>query len=109
MLVVELKKPSEDTDAGRENVRGELVEYIKERFGETEFPTIYAIAGIGLSWSAFKMSQAGPPEPELVYGWTSNVTAAGSFSRMGELAFMIDQMTGTTRDNQCSSLPLCFL
>ena len=97
VLVVELKKPSEDTDVGRENVRRELVEYIEERFEETEFTTIYGIAGIGLSWSAFKMSVNGSSEPELVFGWTSNVTSAASFNRMGELALMIDQMTGTTR------------
>ncbi|THV03157.1 hypothetical protein K435DRAFT_792037 [Dendrothele bispora CBS 962.96] len=107
VLVVELKKPSEDTDAGHENVKRELVDYIEERFGETQFTTIYAIAGIGLSWSAFRMANYGPPEPELVYGWMSNVTAVKSFELMNELALMIDQMTGTTRDFQSRRVVLC--
>ena len=37
VLVAELKKPVEETEAGKKKVMTELVEYIEERFGETEF------------------------------------------------------------------------
>jgi hypothetical protein len=97
VLIVELKKPSEDTDAGRENVKQELIDYIEERFSETTFPTIYAIAGIGLSWSAYKMDVSGSPNLELVFGWTGNVTAKTSYERMLQIVSGVDEMTGTTR------------
>src|SRR5271168_2488959 len=41
VIIVEPKKPLEETDAGKENVMKELVEYIKERFDETKFSSIY--------------------------------------------------------------------
>jgi hypothetical protein len=98
VLVVELKKPAEDTPAGREKVVKELAEYIEGRFDETKFPTIYAIGGIGLSFAVYKMDKAGPPEPQLVFDWSSNVTeAATSFDIMTRVASMIDEMTSTTR------------
>jgi len=98
VLVVELRKPAEDSDAGRTNVKQELTDYIEERFDETEFDTIYAIGGIGLSWSAYKMQKAGSPELECIYGWASNVTSATSFSRLANIARWIDEMTGTVRE-----------
>ena len=52
MLVVGLKKLAQDTSGGRNKVKKELVEYIEEWFDETDFPVIYAITGIGLSWAA---------------------------------------------------------
>lgn len=97
VLVVELKKPAEDTPAGRQKVVEELAEYIEERFDETEFSTIYAIGGIGLSFAVYKMNKPGPPEPQLVFDWSSNVTAATSFDRMVQVATSIDEMTSTTR------------
>lgn len=45
VLVAELKRPTEDTDAGRQ-VKAEY------NFDETKYPTIYAIGAIGLSWTA---------------------------------------------------------
>ena len=97
VLVVELKKPAEDTAAGRRRVASELAEYIEERFDEPHFNTIYGIGGIGLSWAAFKMDISGPPEPTQVVDWTSNVTAATSFQMMEQIVNDIDQMTGTHR------------
>jgi hypothetical protein len=97
VLVVALKRPAEDNDAGREKVKQELTEYIKERFGESQFKTIYAIGSIGLSWSAYKMQVSGPPELETVFEWASNITDAASYERMARLGTMIDGMTGTTR------------
>jgi len=95
VLVVGLKKPSEDMDTGRENIREELLDFIGEQCEETEFITTYAIGGIGLSWSVFKTSVTAAPEP--VFDWMSNITAAKSFNRISELALMIDQMAGTAR------------
>src|ERR1700678_1422742 len=75
VVVVELKKPSEETDAGKENVIKELVEYIEERFDETKFSSIYGLGGIGLSWMAFRMDKAGSHQPQILVPWRSNVTS----------------------------------
>lgn len=53
VVVAELKKPSEESEAGKEIMIAELVEYIEELFDETKFTSIYGIGGIGLSWTAF--------------------------------------------------------
>lgn len=98
VLVVGLKKPAEDTLAGREDLVEELAEDIQECFNETNFSTIYAIGGIGLSFVVYKMDVSGPAEPQLVFDWSSNVTAAKSFDQMTQVAAAIDQMTGTTRN-----------
>jgi hypothetical protein len=94
VLVVELKKPAEDTPAGRQKVVEELAEYIEERFDETEFSTIYAIGGIGLSFAVYKMNKPGPPEPQLVFDWSGNVTAATSFDRMVQVATLMKARHG---------------
>ncbi|KAI6042236.1 hypothetical protein EDC04DRAFT_2661638 [Pisolithus marmoratus] len=98
VVVVELKRPAENTPAGRRRVKEELAAYIEERFAATNFSTIYAIGGIGLSFVVYKMEKDGPPEPELVFRWSPNVTTAASFRKMARLASMVDQMTGTVRD-----------
>jgi hypothetical protein len=104
VLVVELTKPAEDTTVGRQNVKSELVDYIDDRFefDETQFPTIYGICGIGLSWVIYKFSKneatLHPSKRELVMDWTSNVTAAASYTSMQELAAQIDAMSGTVRN-----------
>jgi len=76
VLVVGLKRPAEDSEWGRVNVRKELVDYIERRFDETKIPTIYAIGGIGLSWVAYKMDRACPLDPFVA---SSNVTSATSY------------------------------
>jgi hypothetical protein len=95
--VVELKRPAEDTEAGRENVKRELVNYVEERFDETKYSTIYAIGGIGLSWVAYKIDKSGPPEPELVRAWSGNVISATSYDAIHNIAHSIDVMTDTVR------------
>ena len=49
VLVVKLKIPADDTGVGRKKVKKELLEYVEECFGDTEYGKIYAIGGIGFS------------------------------------------------------------
>ncbi|KAI6013222.1 hypothetical protein EDC04DRAFT_2904724 [Pisolithus marmoratus] len=98
MLAVELKKPAEDTAAGRQRVVEELVTYSQQHLDETWYSIVYAIGVFGLSFAIHKVSKSRPLKPRLVFDWTSNVTAPASFDTMVQLAYMIDGMTGTTRD-----------
>jgi hypothetical protein len=93
VLVVELKKPAEDTSGGRDKVKKELVEYIEERFDETDFPVIYAIAGIGLSWAAYKMEKTGSHELKALTEWSSNVTSARDYTSLAGIASVVHEMT----------------
>lgn len=93
VLVVELKKPEQDTSGGRDQVKKELVEYIEERFDETDFAVIYAIAGIGLSWAAYTMEKPGSQELKAITEWSSNVTSAWDYTSLAEIASVIHEMT----------------
>ena len=76
VVVVKLKKPLEETEAGKEKVTTELVKYIEERFDETEFSSIYGLGSIGLSWTVFRMDRAGSHQPQILVPWRSNVTSS---------------------------------
>jgi hypothetical protein len=95
VVVVELKKPLAETEAGQERVMTELVEYIEERFNETKFSTIYGLGRIGLSWTAFRMDQAGShdSEPQILVPWRSNVTSSWAFDTLQAIVSDIHKMT----------------
>jgi hypothetical protein len=93
VVVVELKKPLEETEAGKEKVMKELVEYIEERFDETKFSSIYGVGGIGLSWTAFRMDRAGSHQPQILVPWRSNITSSWAFDTFKTIVSDIDKMT----------------
>jgi hypothetical protein len=93
VLVAEIKKPLEETEAGKENVMKELVEYIEKQFDETKFSSIYGLGGIGLSWTLFRMDKAGSHEPQILIPWRSNVTSAWAFDSLKEVVSEIHKMT----------------
>ena len=93
VVVAEPKKPLEETEAGKEKVMKELVEYIEERFDETKFSSIYGIGGIGLSWTAFRMHRAGSHQPQILVPWRSNITSSWAFDTLKAIASDIDKMT----------------
>ena len=93
VVVVELKKPLEETEAGKEKVMKELVEYIEERFDETKFSSIYGIGGIGLSWTAFRMDRVGSHQPQILVPWRSNITSSWAFDTLKVIVSDIDEMT----------------
>ncbi|KAI6030176.1 hypothetical protein EDC04DRAFT_101289 [Pisolithus marmoratus] len=97
VLVLDVKKPADNTPAGKQRVVEELVAYTQQHLDETDFSTVYAIGAFGLSFGVYKMEKSRPLEPELVFDWSSNVTAPESFTTMVQLASMIDEMTGTVR------------
>ncbi len=97
VLVVEAKKPIHDTPGGRATVKKELIDYIEECLDETIYSTIYGIGCIGLAWVCYKMDRTGSGDPELVYDWTANITSAGAYESMKQLAERIHTMTGTAR------------
>ncbi|KAI6047017.1 hypothetical protein EDC04DRAFT_2597772 [Pisolithus marmoratus] len=97
VLVVELKKPANNTPTGKQKVVEELAAYTQQHLDETDFSTVYAIAAFGLSFAIYKMEKSHLLEPQLVFDWSSNVTAPASFATMVQLASMIDEMTGTIR------------
>jgi len=93
VVVAQLKKPSEETEAGKEKVMKELVEYIEEWFDETKFSSIYGIGGIGLSWTAFRMDRAGSHQPQILVPWRSNITSFWAFNTLKVIVSDIDKMT----------------
>jgi len=93
VVVVELKKPLEETEAGKEKVMKGLVEYIEERFDETKFSSIYGIGGIGLSWTAFRMDRVGSHQPQILVPWRSNITSSWAFDTLKVIVSDIDEMT----------------
>lgn len=93
IVVAELKKPLEETEAGKEKVMEELVEYIEERFDETKFSSIYGLGGIGLSWTAFRMDRTGSHLPHILVPWRSNVTSSWAFDTLTAIVSDIHEMT----------------
>ena len=93
VVVAEIKKPLEETEAGKEKMMTELVEYIEERFDETKFSSIYGLGGIGLSWTAFRVDRAGSHQPLVLVPWRSNVTSAWAFDALKAIVSDIHKMT----------------
>ena len=89
LLIVELKRPKKWNDAGRKEVRMDLVEYIEGRFKSTMFGTIYGLAGIGLRWKALKMSKEEGPEPDTVVEWQDDISSDESFLKMQKVAELV--------------------
>lgn len=93
VVVVELKKSTEETKAEMETVKAELVEFIKGRFSETRYSTIYGIGVIGSSWTAFKVDGADSDKPTIIAPMRGNVTSNQSFSVFEAVADEIHAMT----------------
>ena len=93
VVIAELKKPLEETEAGKEKVMTELVECIEERFDETKFSSIYGLGGIGLSWTAFRMDGMGSRQPQILVPWRSNVTSSWAFDTLKAIVSDIHKMT----------------
>ena len=92
VVVAGLKKPLEDTEAGKETVMAELVEYIEEQLDETKFSSIYGLGGIGLTWTAFRMDRAGSHQPQILVPWQSDVTSSWAFDTLKDIVSDIHKM-----------------
>ena len=79
LLIVELKRPSRWTTAGRRMVMRELLEYAESRFSLTQYGTIYLLGGIGLHWKVWKMEKTGSDEPTVVVDWQENISSNQSY------------------------------
>ena len=93
VVVVELKSSSDETKAEMDTLQTELVEFIKERFSQTQYQTIYGIGGVGLSWTALKVDKMDFDRPMTIVPRRGNVTSNESFSRLKAVADEIYAMT----------------
>ncbi|KDR71282.1 hypothetical protein GALMADRAFT_213966 [Galerina marginata CBS 339.88] len=93
VLISGLKKPLEETEAGKEKLTTELVEYIEKRFEETKFSCVYGLGSIGLSWTAFRVDKAGSYNPRILVPWRSNVTSSWAFDTLKDIVSEIHKMT----------------
>lgn len=66
LLIVELKRPSKWTTAGKREVVDDLKTYIEGRFDLTKHNIIYGLGGIGLKWMVCKMTQDGDDVPSVI-------------------------------------------
>ena len=71
----------------------ELVDYI-QRFAKTEYPTVYGIASMGLSWTALKMDRSDSDQPETLVPWRTDVASNESFLALKAVVDEIRAMTG---------------
>ena len=95
VVVIVLEKSANGTPDVMDNVVGELVGYIEERFTETGYPTIYGIAGIGPSWTALKMDRTGSHQPTTLVPWHDSVMSNKSFLAFMAVAEEIHAMTSS--------------
>ncbi|KAF8803650.1 hypothetical protein BYT27DRAFT_7194965, partial [Phlegmacium glaucopus] len=87
---IELKKPAEDTPGGRERVKKELVDYIEERFDETDFPDLCHC----WHWPFLGCIKNGAERFSRTEGpWSSNVTSARDYTSLAGIVSMVHEMT----------------
>ncbi|TDL17550.1 hypothetical protein BD410DRAFT_843580 [Rickenella mellea] len=86
VLIVELKRPSKWTTAGKQEIMQELTAYIEGRLDMTEYSMIYGLAGIGVHWTACYMKKAGGPNPVIVQPWHDDITSAQGYNLMQAFA-----------------------
>lgn len=108
LVVVELKKAAEETDAGMGNVEAKLLEYIEDRFSKTRYPTIYGIGGIGFSWTVLKVDRAGSNEPTKIVPWRGHVTSNRSYLLFKNVADEIHDMSAQVCPKSCYMLSFKF-
>lgn len=85
LLIVELKRPSKWTAAGKDD----LQTYIEGRFELTKYNTIYGLGGIGLRWMVCKMEKSGGPQPTLVLDWQNNIASETSYAQFQIIANLV--------------------
>ncbi|MCL6362612.1 hypothetical protein EXT49_21680, partial [Pectobacterium polaris] len=101
VLVVTVRKNADDSSPGREAVEKKAMEYVDSPgFDETEFPDIYSITSVGLSWAGTKMEEPktekyldGSEKPESLVDWTTNMASAVSFEKLKSIAGKVHSMT----------------
>ncbi|KAF9000348.1 hypothetical protein BDZ89DRAFT_1082358 [Hymenopellis radicata] len=92
LLIAELKRPSKYNDAGKEEVKDELVQYMGGPLRPHTVQHDLWTCGIGLKWTVCKMVKSGSHDPEDIENWTDDITSDASyakFSRIAELVYNI--------------------
>jgi hypothetical protein len=90
ILIINLKRPSQWTAAGRQMVMDELADYIGGgQFDHTQHNTIYGMGAIGLHWMVCKMQRSGDCQPSLVVDWQDDITSDTSYAEFGALADLV--------------------
>lgn len=88
LLIVKLKRPSNWSTAGQNEVWSDLQTYIEGQFEHTRYNTIYGVGGIGLHWMACKMEASGGP-PALVQDWQTNIASDTSYTQFQAIADLV--------------------
>jgi hypothetical protein len=93
LLIVELKRPSKWTQAGKDEVHDDLTKYIKGRFDLTQYNTIYGVGGIGLHWAVYKMEKTGNHQLQVVDDWKDNIASDPSYTEFQNIANLVHHIT----------------
>jgi hypothetical protein len=86
VVVAGLNSSFDETKAEMDTLQAELAEFIKERFSQTQYLTIYGIGGVGLSWTALKVDKTDFDRPMIIVPRRGNVTSNESFSLLKAVA-----------------------
>ncbi|KAG2338811.1 hypothetical protein BDR05DRAFT_1062515 [Suillus weaverae] len=89
LLIVELKRPSKWTAAGKSEVLDDLETYIEGRFELTQYNTIYGVGGIGLNWMVCKMEKTGGHQATEVLGWQDDIASDASYTAFQTIANLV--------------------
>ena len=93
VLVAGLEDSDSLTQDDMDNAVQELVNYIKECFRETGYPTIYGIAGIDFTWTALKINRTDPNQPITLVPWYGALVSNTPFLFLKAVANEIHKMT----------------
>jgi hypothetical protein len=93
LLIVELKRSSKWTAAGKNEIEEDLTFYMEGRFDITQYNTIYGLGGIGLHWAVYKMEKSGNHQLRVVENWKADIASDTSYTKFQNIASLVYNIT----------------
>jgi hypothetical protein len=91
VMIVELKCPDTLRTGGKQGALADVQYYTERRFVDTCHDFIYGLAGVGLTWSVWRMDQGHVATPTNIQAWRGSITSDVSYRRFQNVFDIICQ------------------
>lgn len=93
VVVVELKRTAGNwSDAGRQQVRDQLEQYMEVEMNGEDLPVVWGIATVGFRWAAFRRRLLAS-KLETISDWKDDITSIPSWRAMRDFSNAVKQET----------------
>jgi hypothetical protein len=90
-MIVELKRPDTLRTGGKQEALADVQYYTERRFVDTCHGFMYGLAGVGLTWSVWRMDRGHVATPTNIQAWRGSITSDVSYRRFQNIFDIIHQ------------------